>query len=341
MKRVTISDIAKDLNTTPATVSRALKDHPRISKETKTKIIAYAEEVGFQINKVASSLRSGKTHVIGVMIPSALINFFGSVVHGIESLANDAGYTILIYQTNEKREYEVKGLDTFLSARVDGILVSLSKDTKDYSHFEEVKKKGIPIAFFDRTNENIGISSIVVDDYKGGFLATEHLIKNGYKKIAHISGPLHIKGFHDRFLGYKDALAKYDIPYNPELLYSGDISIEAGICGINHFHKTKVEFDAIFAIEDFTALGALKQLKELNYRIPQDVGLIGFANEKFGEFVTPTMSSIDQQTVKMGKEAFKLIINLIEAKEKNNTLEEKKIILDPIPVFRASTNPKS
>lgn len=340
MKRVTISDIAKNLNTTPATVSRALKDHPRISKETKARILAYAEEVGFQINKVASSLRSGKTHVIGVMIPSALINFFGSVVHGIESLANDAGYTILIYQTNEKREYEVKGLDTFLSARVDGILVSLSKETKDYAHFEEVKKKGIPIAFFDRTNEQIGISSIVVDDFKGGFMATEHLIQNGYKKIAHISGPLHIKGFQDRFLGYKSALQKYNIPYDANLLYKGDISIEAGIAGVNHFHAEGIDFDGIFAIEDFTALGALKQLKALNYRIPEDVGLIGFANENFGEFVTPTMSSIDQQTIKMGKEAFKLILDLIEAKEKNNTLEEKKIILDPIPVFRASTNPK-
>jgi LacI family transcriptional regulator len=204
--KTTIIDIARELNTTPATVSRALSNHPGISEKTKQTVQLTASKLNYKRNRIASSLRSGKTHVIGVIIPSAEINFFGSVVHGIESVANSNGYNVLLFQSNESREFEEKGLETFLTARVDGILVSLAKDTIDYSHFMEIKKRGIPLVFFDRTADDLGIDSVVIDDYKGAFKATEHLIEQGYTRVAHISGPQHLKNFHDRMKGYMGAL---------------------------------------------------------------------------------------------------------------------------------------
>src|SRR6478752_1670449 len=219
--KTTIIDIARELNTTPATVSRALSNHPGISEKTKQTVQLTASRLNYKRNKIASSLRSGKTHLIGVIIPSAEINFFGSVVHGIENVANSNGYGVLLFQSNEKREYEEKGLQNFLSARVDGILVSIAKDTVDYSHFMEIKSRHVPIVFFDRTNDDLGMDSVVIDDYKGAFMATEHLIAQGYRRIAHISGPRHLKNFNDRLSGYIGALQVNNIEIDRTLICGG------------------------------------------------------------------------------------------------------------------------
>jgi len=338
LEKVTIIDIAKELNITAATVSRALNDHPAISDETKQRVAEVAQRLNYKTNKIASSLRSGKSHAIGVLIPSAEIKFFGSVVHGIEQMANLHGYNVLIYQTNESRDYEVKGIETFLSARVDGILVSIAKETTDYSHFIEMKTRGMPIVFFDRAIDDLGISSVTINDYKGAFMATDHLIKQGYKKIAHIAGPQHIKLFNDRLKGYMGALQANKIMVDADLIYMGDVSIEAGKRAIKYFFEKDNKPDAAFTVEDFTALGALKELKDKNIKTPEEFGLIGFANELFGEHITPSLSTIDQQTVLMGKESFKLLLNMI-SKGSRDTLPQK-IILDPIPIFRNSSRHK-
>src|SRR6186997_2511193 len=276
--KTTIIDIAKELNTTPATVSRALSNHPRISEKTKQSVQFTASKLNYKRNRIASSLRSGKTHVIGVIIPSAEINFFGSVVHGIESVANSNGYNVLLFQSNESREFEEKGLETFLTARVDGILVSLAKDTIDYSHFIEIKKRGIPLVFFDRAMDDLGFDSVVIDDFKGAYHATEHLIQQCYTRIAHISGPKHLKNFHDRITGYMEALQANKVKIDPDLIYPGNISIESGKTGTEYFLSLSDPPDAIFAAEDFTALGAISKLKERNIGIPEQMGIIGFAN---------------------------------------------------------------
>jgi LacI family transcriptional regulator len=336
LERITIADIAKELNINAATVSRALNNHPGISGETKQKVTEVAGRLNYKANKIASSLRSGKSHAIGVLIPSVEISFFGSVVHGIEYMANRHGYNVLLYQTNESRDYEVKGIETFLSARVDGILVSIAKETSEYSHFTEIKKRGIPIAFFDRAVDDLGISSVVVNDYKGGFLATEHLIGQGYKRIAHISGPLHIKIFNDRLKGYMGALQANKIKIDFDLIYNGDVSIEAGKTAMQYFLEKENKPDAVFAVEDFTALGAIKELKDRGLKIPEEFGVVGFANELFGEHITPSLTTIDQQTVTMGKESFKLLLNLIMHRGNKDSVPQK-IILDTIPVFRKSS----
>lgn len=333
---VTIADIAKKLNTTSGTVSRALNNHPAISEETRNKVLKLAEKLNYRRNTIASSLRSGQTGIIGVIIPSAEINFFGSVVHGIESMANQNGYNVLIYQSNESWDQEQKGIETFLNARVDGIMVSIAKHTNDYKHFLEVKKTNTPIVFFDRANDELPIDAVVIDDHKGAYMATTHLLEQGYKRIAHISGPQHINIFKSRLEGYKAALKDAGIKFDRSLVYSGDVSIDAGRRAILYFFSLETPPDAAFAVEDFTALGAIKELKHHDVAIPEDFGIIGFANESFGEHITPSLSTIDQQTVNMGKETFALMLDLIE-KKGTRKKDVQKRVLDPIPVFRNSS----
>ena len=333
---VTIADIAKKLNTTSATVSRALNDHPAISSKTKKRVLQAAEKLQYRRNTIASALRSGQTGIIGVIIPSAEINFFGSVVHGIENMANQKGFNVLIYQSNESWKHEQKGIETFLNARVNGILVSMAKEKNDYRHFLNALQAKMPIVFFDRADDELEIDSVLINDHKGAFIATTHLIEQGYKRIAHISGPQHLSIFKARLEGYKAALRKNGARFDSQLVYTGDVSIDAGKEAVKYFLQLPNPPDAIFAVEDFTALGAIKELKHNNISIPKEFGVIGFANESFGEHISPSLSTIDQQTVNMGKEAFMLIIKLIEEK-RNKTGAVQKIVLEPIPIFRESS----
>lgn len=337
--RTTLIDIAKKLNITPATVSRALSNHPEISAKTKKLVNEMAIELDYKKNNIASSLRLGKTHVIGVLIPTAEHIFFGSVIHGITNLANRNGYDVLIYQSNETEEYEIKGINAFISARVDGILVSIAKHTKNYSHFKKAQHENIPIAFFDRNNDDLGIPSVVIDDYLGAFKATESLIHNGYKRIAHISGPQHIKIFRERLRGYVAALNKNNLQYSSELVYEGDVSVEAGRKGVTAFMNLDNPPDAIFGVEDITALGAIKELKTRKIKVPEEVGIFGFCNDMFGEHITPALSTIDQQTNKMGEEAFNLIYSMIL--QGHTTVAPSKIVLEPLMIIRdSSVKPK-
>ena len=341
-QKITIHDIARQLNLTSGTVSRALNDHPRISAATKQLVKEKAAELKYQRNKIASSLRSGKSHTIGVIIPSAQMNFFGSVVHGIELMASSNGYSILLYQTEETTSLEKKAIETFLSARVDGILASVAKETVDFSHYQELQKRHIPLVFFDRTNEEMKVPSVVIDDYLGAFQATTHLINNGYKSIAHVSGPQHIKGFHDRLNGYKDALKHHKIKTDNKLIYQGDLSIESGKAAVDYFFKLTDIPDAVFAVEDYTALGVIKGLKERKINIPAAFGVIGFANESFGEHITPSLSSVDQQTVQMGREALGLLMDIIAINEKQSGIAIKeKIMLHPVLYARESSAGKT
>ena len=335
--KITIQDLADKLKLTTATVSRALNDHPRISSHTKKLVTDLAIKMNYRRNRLASSLRSGKTHIIGVIIPSAEINFFGSVVHGIESLANTKGYHILLYQSNETAEYEKKAIEAFIDIGVDGVLASLAKGTQDFSHYIDLKSKGIPLVFFDRSKDMLNISSVIIDDFRGGYMATEHLLHQGYTRIAHISGQQHLKIFKDRLEGYKAALTDAGIEPDHSLIYQGNVSIQAGRDAIDYFMKLPQPPDAIFCVEDFTALGVVKEAKERGIHIPDEMGVIGFANEAFDEHITPSLSSIDQQTVLMGKEAFSLLLTLIDNKKHDNELKRTNVVIEPIPKFRQSS----
>ena len=210
--------------------------------------------MNYRRNRIASSLRSGKTHTIGVIIPSAEINFFGSVVHGIESIANINGYNILLYQSNESTEYEKKAIETFMDVRVDGVLASIAKETHDVSHYLELKKKGIPLVFFDRSKDMVNVPSVIVDDFKGGYIATEHLLQQGYKRIAHITGPLHLKIFNDRLNGYKSALHAAGMEVDESLIYNGNVSIQAGKDAMEYFFSLAEPPDGIFCGRRFYSI---------------------------------------------------------------------------------------
>jgi LacI family transcriptional regulator len=335
--KVTIADIARELNLTGATVSRALNNRKGTSEETRKLVQAAAEKMNYRRDRIAWSLRSGRTNIIGVIIPSAEINFFGSVVHGIESMANQHGYNVLIYQSNEQPEYEKKAIETFLSTRVDGILASIAKETMEFSHYLEIRERGVPLVFFDRANDGLNIPSVVVDDFKGAYYATEHLLKQGYTRLAHIAGQQHLKIFKDRLDGYKAALAANNIPFDESLVFFGDVSINAGRQAIAHLLSLPQPPDAAFAVEDFTALGAVKELKDRHIDIPAAFGVIGFANESFDEHITPSLSSIDQQTVEMGKEACRLLMELIEGSGVVSAQSRTKVVLEPVPRFRQSS----
>ncbi len=340
MQRVTINDIARELNVTAATVSRSLNDHPAISEATKTLVREKAVQMNYRLNKMASSLRSGKSHIWGVLIPSAKMNFFGSVVHGIEKVASENGFTTLLYQSNELMENEVKGMDTFLRSGVDGIIASIALGTTNYDHFLEIKNKGIPLIFFDRNKEELGFPAVVIDDYKGAFDATEHLIKQGCNRIAHIGGPEHSDIFKNRIRGYKDALLKNNLPVEEDLIVTGDLTVEGGRMSMEKLLNLQNPPDGVFTAEDFTALGAMQTLKEKKIRIPEEMALIGFANEEFGKYITPSLSTVDQQTVRMGEEAARLLMKL---SKRNNFYKEdpEKIILEPKMIFRESSLKKS
>src|ERR1700712_4562611 len=336
INRITILDIARKLNVTPSTVSRALNDNPVISDTTRNAVKKAAQKLNYQHNKVASSLRLGKTRIIGVIIPSAEINFFGSVVHGIEKVASEMDYNVLMYQSNEMIEFEKKGVSTFLRSRVDGVLASISKETTNLDHYMEIKRRGVPLVLFDRANDGLGVPSVVVNDYLGAYNATEHLVQQGCKRIAHIGGQQHVSIFKQRLEGYIEALKKNNIPIEEELIIYGKLSIESGRECMKQLISLPERPDAVFAVEDFTALGALQELKSANIKVPEEIAIIGFANEEFGEYISPSLSTVDQQTIRMGEEAAKLFFELSD-KENFYGPEIPKRVLDPVLIYRKSS----
>lgn len=336
MQRITILDIAKELNITFSTVARALNDHPAISPATKKAVRETAERLGYRPNRLASSLRSGKTKIIGILVPRLDVSFFSSVVHGIEGVMNENGYTILLYQSQESATQENKGIETFLRSRVDGIISSISLETEYSEGYEEIKKRDIPLAFFDRVLPYLDVPSVTIDDYRGGFMATEHLIKSGYSRIVHINQYRNINIFNERLRGYLDALKQYGLAVDDNLIIKGDFSLEFGRQCVKNLLANKVDFDAIFTLEDFTAMGVVQELKAAGKRIPEEIGVVGFANEAFTGLVSPAISTVDQRTVEMGEKVARMFLKLLK-KGSYYKYSPEKIVLQPKLLVRESS----
>jgi LacI family transcriptional regulator len=332
-KKTTIHDIARALQINISTISRALNDHPGISQATKAAVREMAGKLDYRHNKLASSLRSGRTHIIGVIIPSAELHFFGSVVHAIEQVMNRNGYTVVLYQSNESYENERRGVETLLQLHVDGIIASIALGTDRYDHFIEVKKRNVPLILFDRTSSHLDVPTVTINDFKGGYMATAHLIRQGYKRIGHITTKQQAGIFNDRAEGYKKALADYGLPYDPELIRYGDVSIASGQSCTEELLNLTNKADAVFAMEDFTAMGAIQKLKSLNIAVPREFGVMGFANEAFSAYITPSLTTVDQQTREMGQAAAGLFLDVIAEKQLSNP----HIVLDPLLIERESS----
>lgn len=318
--QVTIKDIARELGISPSTVSRALKDHPDISPETKKAVNELADKLNYQPNIVALSLRQSKTNTIGVIIPEIVHFFFSTVISGIEDVANKAGYNVIITQSTELLEREKASIKTLFNSRVDGMLISLSRETNAYDHIDNILAKGVPMVFFDRVYNTINSSKVIVDDLSGAKDATQHLIDQGCKRIAHLEGPPNLDITKQRLEGYLEVLKENNIPVNQELIVSCPSgTIEEGKSATEKLLKLSNRPDAIFATNDPAAMGAMQAIKEAGLSIPKDIAVVGFSNWIFSALLDPSLSSVDQPGFEMGQEAAKLLIRQIGVKSKDNT----------------------
>lgn len=333
--RITIHDIAKELNTSASTVSRALQNHPRISKAMKETVMEIAERLNYQPNSIASSLRKGKGNTIGVIIPRIDRYFFSSVIRGIEDVAYNAGYNVLICQSYESYEREKNIVETLTNGKVDGLLVSVATETIDFKHFESVQNKGIPLIFFDRTPEGFDSDKVEVDDFLGAYTAVEHLILQGCKRIVHFSGLQHVSIYRKRYEGYVAALERYDIPFDETMVFENVLTREVGENAAVKISKMKPMPNGIFSAGDFSALGAIIGLKRLGFDIPKDIAVIGFANEPYDDMIEPGLSSVDQHSTEMGHCVANLFLEQIA--DNNYPSKHKQIVLKPSIKQRGSS----
>lgn len=318
---ITIHDIARELNISASTVSRALNDNPRISNITKDKIKALALKLGYQPNIIASNLRNQKTNTIGIVVPLINRHFFSTFISGVEDIAFEAGYNVIISQSNDLLEKEKKIVHSLFSNRVDGLIISLSMQTSEFEHFQLFTNKNIPLVFFDRVAPQLEANKIIVDDTAVGFKATQHLIDQGYKRIAHLAGPTVLNTYHDRMEGYKAALVKNNLPVIEELIIYNRLTRIDGQQAIKQLLALANPPDAVFCGNDTSALSMIVYLKSQGIRIPEEFGIIGFSNEPFSEVVTPSISTLKQPAHEMGQKAAQLLINEIESKQKPKTYQ--------------------
>ncbi|PZR31658.1 MAG: LacI family transcriptional regulator [Azospira oryzae] len=333
--KATIHDIARELNIAASTVSRALNGNPRISDQTKRAVDKAAKAFNYQPHRLAAALRNGKSKVIGVIIPSADRNFFGSIVRGVEEVLIKANYQVMICQTHEDPVQEAAAIEALLSSRVDGIIASLAKRTENFDHFRKAKSKGIPVILFDRSNDELEISHVVIDDYLGAYKAVEHLARQGCKRIAHFTNFQKIPIYRERLRGYKAALEDHGLPFLKELVVESNLQLEDGRMSMQQLMKLPVLPDAVFASSDLSAMGALQVLKENAIKIPEQVAIVGFSNEPFTMFSDPPLSSVDQHCKRMGNTASEIFLE--EIKNTSDKFIPKKIVLMPELVIRKSS----
>lgn len=308
--QITIKDIARELGISPSTVSRALKDHPDISVETKRLVNDLAKKYNYKPNIIALSLRSQRSNVIGVIIPEIVHYFFSSVISGIEEVANAHGYSVMISQSGEDFNRETIACDLFLNSIIDGLIISVSKETNDYTHLKRFEDEGIPVVFFDRIIEEIHSDRIVIDDFDGAYQATEHLIIQGRRKIVHFSGPQNRLIGQNRLNGYLKAMRDNGVVINENLIIHCD-TFQSAIIETQKLIDSGVKFDSIFTVNDFTAAGAIKILTRNGVKIPQEVSVVGFGDDQTSMMVEPTLTTVSQPGYEMGKKAMEQLIRRI------------------------------
>jgi LacI family transcriptional regulator len=330
-KEITIYDIANHLNISATTVSRGLKDHPAINKNTRKKIFDTARELGYRSNTFASSLRSKKTHTIGVIVPRLNSHFMSSALAGMEDAAQREGYNLIITQSLESAAKEVTNAHTMFNKRVDGLLASLAYDTENIKHFEPFFKKRIPVIFFDRVHQHNDSTSIIIDNYKSAYDVTKHLIEQGFKRILHLGGNMLRNVYAERLRGYKEALREYNIPFNKDLLYISRLTEDAGAEAAEYIINMKKRPDAVFSANDSCAVYCMIRLKESGIRIPADIGFAGFNNDPISKVIEPNLTTVDYSGYQVGEAAVTSLINhltgLINIKTTNTIVLRSDLII--------------
>lgn len=311
--QITIKDIARELNISPSTVSRALKNNPDISQETKDTVNKYAKENNYKPNALALSLRMSRNNTIGVIVPEINNYFFSSVLSGIEEITSQEDFNVIVCQSGENYEKEVRDTQALISSRVSGVLASLSKHTTNYDHFQEIVDDNIPLVFFDRICIGINTDRVVVDDYAGAFAAVEYLIQTGCKHIAFYSSPFHLEISKNRKNGYLDALRKYGMKVDESLIKVCDTREEAIIITPEILDRPNRP-DGFFAVNDHCAAGILYAVKLAGLRVPDDISIMGFSNGELAKACDPMLSTVEQHGYEMGKNAAHLLLDKINGK---------------------------
>lgn len=308
-KEVTIYDIASALNISIATVSRALKNDPVVSKPTKKKIFDLAAKMGYRTNHFARNLRNQTTNTIGVIMHELNSNFMTSVLAGIEKVTTSAGYDLIIAHSSESFTKEIANARNLFDKRVDGLIASLSFDTKNLDHYKPFKEKNVPVIFFDRVEQEGSNTVVIIDNYKCGYQATEHLINEGCKKIVHITSSLKRNVYSQRFKGYKDSLADSGISFDEDLVIINDLSESAAIESAMQILKMDPLPDGVFITNDFVAAVVMRTLKEKGIKIPEQIAIVGFNNDAICTLVEPALSTINYPGIDVGEVAARNLIN--------------------------------
>ncbi|MEJ7767240.1 MAG: LacI family DNA-binding transcriptional regulator [Chitinophagaceae bacterium] len=337
--QTSIIDIAKELRISKSTVSRALSGHPSVKEKTRIAILDLAEKLDYQRNSLAFSLANRKTLLVGIIVPEMMSSFFPSIIKGAEEIFYAEKYKCIICHSNENYDREVENVKLLLSQQVDGIIASHTKETRNFDHFKQVQRRGIPLVMFNRVTELLDVSKVVVDDYEAAFNAVEHLILNGRKRIAHLAGPDSLVNSKHRLQGYLDALLKHRMTIDNDLIISYDLSIEKVKIYVQHFLTLTPRPDALFCMNDPTAIAAMRVIKQNKLNIPGDIAVLGFSNDLSAEMVDPALTTVAQPTFGLGREAARLLLKEMnfETNAEAGKIGHKTVVLKTHLVIRDST----
>ncbi len=333
-KKSSIYDIAQKLGITASTVSRALRDHSNISEEVKKRVNEVARELNYKRNAIAVNLKQGSTRTIGVVIPQLNRHFFSSAINGIEEVASEAGYNVIICQTRNDVRQEKKAVQMLSESVVDGFIISVVTDVSDYSHFRNLQDQGIPVIFFDRYPMSDEFKRVSIDDFLASSQAVTHLAAAGRTKIFHFAGDQSVSIWHERTRGYVSAMKQLGITVKPDWIFKDTLNLEAGMQAVERMILSNNIPDAIFSSSDHPLLGALSAFKKHGFRIPKDIAMVGYGNEIFSPFTEPPMSTVDQHSYEMGKLAF---TNLLKCMEGAASEVPKQSVLPHELVIRGSS----
>jgi len=311
-KKITIYDLAEELNVSSGTVSRSLNNHPSISEKTRKRVISKANELGYKVNRFAVNLRTQKSNTIGVIIPKLNSYFMSTLLAGVEKVANEAGYNLIISQSLESMEKEIMNAKTLYTSGVDALLVSLAYNTENYAHFNPYIKSKIPLIFMDRVHNLPNCPTIVIDNFQAGYDATDHLINQGCKNILIITGSLKRNVYTDRLLGYKKALENNNLNFEEINVFETTLESKNAKDVVDYIKNLNKPVDGIFVLNDSFTAQCMQKLKTENYRIPEEIKVIGFNNDPISELITPTLSTIEYPGYNMGLLAGESIINQIK-----------------------------
>jgi DNA-binding LacI/PurR family transcriptional regulator len=337
-EQVTIKDLARRMNISAATVSRALRNLPEVNAQTRRAVRELAHELDYQPNYIAQSLVRSKSNFIGIVIPNLDTVFFSSAVVGIQEVLSRAGYYTMICHSGERYETEMANVRNLVSSKVDGLIISLSGETKDFSHFRALQKKGIPLVFFDRVCEDMDVCKVVVNDYEGAFTATQHLIQTGRRRIAHLSGNKLLSISKNRLEGYIDALKAHDLEVDPELIIHCGFNKEHIVAATLRLLQMPNRPTAIVVINDPVAIQVMLVLKEQGIRIPEEIAIIGFGNEPVSTIIDPGLTTVDQNPQELGRVAAQLFLQQLENRDINTKPETK--VLKTHLIVRGSSMPQ-